>query len=274
MRPGGIVGDSTKLALIVDAIRGGSEAFDDEREIAEKIRVQLPGVKRMIGWADTFTAGAAELGAAAGIGSVVIGGTGFPVAGDPPHRAAAAASAAARFGYTSTSEVVVALRHRSLERDPRAVAFLASVLSPARLVGRARGAGLDGPLQVQWGLGAWLLSARGGADLAAGYAEALPPGSRVVMCAAEHAAGVGDLAGERMYGHSPEALAGWAAGSGLDVVLEVPDVRAWGRGGWAEGELRRDWAAGQVSGLVAAVRLAGHGADQPQRRVLPVFGLL
>jgi hypothetical protein len=255
------VGDSTKIALVVDALRGGNIAFDVERELA----AALPGVRRMVTWADRFSARAAELAVLGGIGSVLICGTGFPVRGDAPHRLAAAASPAARFGYPSTSPVVAALRQLALDGDPRAVAFRATIANPAQMVRRAAMAGLAGPLQVQWGIGSWRLGAEDGAALAAAHAEALPAGSQVAMSAAERAGEVGVLAGDEMFGHSPEVLAGWAAGAGLDVVLEVPDVRAWDRGGWGD-VLRRDWPAGRVSGLVAVKPLFSQGRVRTRAR--------
>lgn len=242
--------DSTRIALIFDALRGGDNAFAEELEVAARIRVRVPGARRMIAWADRFSAQVAELAVAGGIGSVLFCGTGFQVTGESPlHRAAAAASPAARFAYPSRSEVVVALRQLALDGDPRAVAFRGAIADPWHLLRRASLAGLAAPVQVQWGIGAWQLSAERGAGLAASYGGLLPAGSQLVLSAAQHAAEVGDLAGDEMFGHSPEVLAGWAAGAGLDVVFEVPDVRAWGRDGWPE--VHRDWGAGRVSGLVA-----------------------
>jgi len=253
MGPGRPV-DSANIALIIDALRGGKESFEDHKEVAIKIREQVPGVRRMIAWSDRLASGTAERAVAGGIGNVIFGGAGIPAGGAPPHRAAAATSATARFAYPSGSEIVLCLRQLALEGDPRAVAFRASVLDPYQVTRRARAAGMAGPLQVQWGLASWLLSAGRGAVLAAWYAEVLPPGSQLVMLSAEHAAGVGALAGCEMHGHPPEVLAQWAETAGLDVVLEIPDARAWGRGDWPGKEFSRDWAAGQVSGLVAAVR--------------------
>ena len=252
MGSGELMTDSTGIALIVDALRGGETAFAEDNELAASTGTRLRGMRRMIAWSDRFSAQAAETAVRGGIRSVLFCGTGFQVAGEPPpHAAAAAAAPQARFGYPTRSQVVLTLRQLALDGDPRTAAFLASIARPSYLLRRAGVAGLGAPLQVQWGIGAWQLSAEDGAALAAAYGELLPRGSQLVLSAAELAAEVGALAGEKMHAHTPEVLAGWAARAGLHVVLEVPDVRAWGRDAWPESGFRRDRGAGRVSGLVA-----------------------
>lgn len=239
------------MTLLFDALRGGDTAFDDHRRIADEIAEAVPGFRRLLSWSDRFAARAAENAVTAGISTVIFGGAGLP-AGDPLHRRAAAASPAARFFYPTPNPVTFALRGRSLEGDPQAAALRASIFDPAAVLGAAAAAGMPaGPVQVQWGLAAWTVSAEDGADLARRWAQVLPAGAQVVITAAEAAGRAGVIAGQPWHGHTAADAARWAAGACLRVTAEIPDVRTAGRAGWGERALARP-DSGRIGAAIAA----------------------
>lgn len=237
--------DADRLARILDAMRGGTNAFAADRQVAVAVMSRWPRTRRMFEWADLFASRAAELGVAAGVRVVLFGGMGFPAPGGGlPHLAAAAASPDALFGYPSSSTVIRAYWKRAMAGDVRAAAFTAPVWDPAVLLERARAAGLGNlaaggggglvPVQVQLGGATSYMQDGQAAAAVAGYAELLAAGSEVVAWvpdgpeAGEFAAALGTVR------HTAESAARWMTAAGLKIVGSPADVRWWGT--WARPE--------------------------------------
>lgn len=252
--------DIAQLTRLIDELRGGPElregraAFRRERDLARFLDEHEPGARRAVSWHDRFTARAAELAVTAGLSAVFFGGAGFPGPDGAPHRAAALASPAARFFYTSPSSVVAAFRGRALAGDRQAAAIHASSLKPRHMVTAAAGSGftLNGPAQVQLGYVTWALDEHEIRLTAVRYKEVLHRGSQLVMTSAEAAPAIAKAVGSQMYAHPVSDLAAWVGQAGLTVGEVIPDVRTWGRN-WEGAQFERLGPGGRVSAVIAVV---------------------
>jgi S-adenosyl methyltransferase len=239
--------DTLAMARLLNLLRGGNWGLKAERRAAEAVIGSWPAAPRMIAWYDKFCAGVAESAVLAGMSAVVFGAAGFP-SGDPLHKAAARASATARFFYLEQDSAIAGQRALSIAGDGRAMAITGSLRDPAGLLTTIREAMTrKGPYQVQWGLGAMLLDGDLAASLAAEYGRLLPSGSELVIAVPDGDAGrqFAEITGACP--HTARDLAAWCAAAGLDLDGPVADVRAWGRGALG-GEL-----SGRGGRIVAAV---------------------
>jgi hypothetical protein len=259
-------------ARIMDAVRGGPHGTARERAIAAEIERLFPGSGQRLREAAGFhSLAAAEAVTALGARSLVIAGPGYPPSGwdgaQLPHLAAAEAVPSARCLYATADRGLEMLWQGTLAGDPSASACLAGAGAPGQVAAAAREAGLEGPWSVQVQLCAHWWAGGEAAKVVAGYAEALPAGSSLVLTVpvpgGASAGGrmadlVGQAAGRVPAGHSPQAVAGWVAAAGLSLrwparrrPREAPaaaDVRTWPGQEWAS----EDLAAG-ITGRVVAV---------------------
>ena len=225
--------DPGATARLLNTLRGGGWGVAEDRDRAALIIAAWPKAPAALRRHDLFRAAAAVDAVTRGVTAVVLAETGFPF-GEHPHLAAARASAAATFIYSDSDRVAAGQRRLSLKGDARATALSASIRAPRDLL---RAAGLlgdddqwlgDGPLQLQWGLGALGMGRAEAAALAAEYAALLPSGSELVIAVPDGDEGqqFARLAGLRA--HTARSLERWILGAGLKLDGPV-DVRAYGR---------------------------------------------
>jgi len=220
--------DTTALARLLDKLRGGTcWALEADRQAAEAATRAWPRLPHAIRRHDRFRSAIALDAVRRGITAVVFGAAGFP-SGDPPHRAAAAASPSARYFYPDPDEAVAGQRALSLIGDPRALAIPGTIGDAAGLLARIRNAGAGaGPYQVQWGLAAMAMDGEQAAAAAAWWGKLLPSGSELVIAVPAGPGGrmLAEIAGGRA--HAPADVLSWCAGAGLDAEA-LADVRAHG----------------------------------------------
>lgn len=220
----------SNAARVLNELRGGTWGQPEHQEAAEKALVAWPRARDAIRWYDRFRAAVAEDAAARGIRAVVFGAPGFPFGESPappgPH---------ARVTYACPDPVVAG--QRRLEGYGRAAAVTASARRPHDML---EAAGLlsadgrwlgDGPCQVQWGLAAVVMDDDEAARVAACYGKLLPPGSELVIAAADGPGGAALAEACGGYPHTSAEIRRWLAGAGLviDPGRPIADVRAWGR---------------------------------------------
>lgn len=260
-------------ARLTDALRGGPHALGPERAAAAEVERRWPGTGEQFRRAAGFHAQAAlEAVTAWGARSVILAGAGYPVSGWEgavlPHPVAAIAAPGSRYLYCSADEAITLLWQRVLRHDRRASACQAPAADPRQVAGMARMAGLEPPWSVQLQLCAHWWTGEQAAAVIAGYAEAgehaeaLPPGSTLVLtvpvAGGQHPRGEMGRLAERVTGvmpasHAPEGIAGWIKGAGLELAWGPADVRAWPGRQWADGDLAAPLGT-RVVGVVAVRR--------------------
>lgn len=253
-------------ARLLDALRGGPHGREPERRAAAEVERRWPGTGEQFRRAAEFHAAIARQAATGGARSVIFAAPGYRPSGWPgaalPHEAAAAGAPGARYLYASADAAITLVWHRMLAPSgprPRAMACQASAGDPGQVAGMARAAGLEEPWSVQLQLCAHWWPGPSAARVIAGYAEALPPGSSLVLSWAtaggqppggEMGRAVERAAGAMPVGHSAEAVAGWVADAGMRLGWGPADVRAWPGREWADAALAAG-AAARVAGVVA-----------------------
>ncbi len=269
--PDGPVPD-VAAARIMDAVRGGPHGTDPERAIAAAIEAQFPGSGERLREAAAFhSLLAAEAVTVLGARSLIVAGPGYPPSGwdeaELPHLAAVRAVPPVRCLYVTADRALSMLWQGTLAGDASATAAWASAGDPGQVAETAQAAGLEGPWSVQVQLCAHWWTDDQAAKVVAGYADVMPAGSTLVLtvpvpggvpAGGRMGALVGEAAGTVPVAHSPQAIAGWVAGAGLELrwparsrpweARAAADVRTWPGQEWASDDL----AAG-ITGRVVAV---------------------
>lgn len=249
--------DAGAVARLYNALAGGIWADAGEEDLAAALEVGWPGTAQAMLQARESHARAAAwaVGDAGGCGAVVFGASGFPAPGLPHDRAALIAPSA-RFFYADEDPEAVAAAEEALGAGP-ARAVRGGVLDPGALHAAC---GLDPvtPVMVQIQMAAHFWPGGAAAAVVSAWAGAMPAGSVLYLslfCALPQGRGrqfLGKLGGAvrgSAFSHSPQAVRGWLAGAGLEV-LGARDVRAGPGREWAE-------EAGLAPFPVRAIEAAG-----------------
>lgn len=264
------------IARLHNAWAGGRWADAADRELVAELERQAPGTARLVRATRKFHRRAALWavtdGGAAGVVFVPAG-----LEADPePHEDALRASPSARFVYADPDEAVTLINETFIvSTDPRIAVCTASSRDPAGLLGDPEnevpgvpevraimGVARDRPISVQMQMAVQFWPADIAASHIAAYGRLLPRRSSLVLSAGIAGAAPGEWlekagAGGRLYGHSPEDVAGWLEDAGLVMTGPVRDVRAWrpdGRNGRdLAGRAERAFCRREGARIVAAV---------------------
>lgn len=241
------------------ALAGGIYCTPPDREFAAAFEARFPGTAAQMQAARVFCARAAERAVTEqGVRGVIVAPAGYPCSPDP-HTAALEAVPAARFCFCDPDPEVTLVNRAVLGRDPRVTACRADAAGPARLMSQPETAALPRPLLVLLPHVAVHWPGDFAADIVAGYARLLPPGSMLAMTTGiGDGTAAGDAAqqawrdtGAPVFAHTPDDLEDWVTGAGLKISAEgVRDVR--GHGGWAEPHWARR-SPGRIIAVTARV---------------------
>ena len=242
-----------------DALLGGRRNRQADRDLADRLELRFPGTAQATVEARAFTARAVTWCARQGIAQYIIPEPGLP----SPDAADAARSVipGARVAYADTESTALPSARAEGGRDDRTVAVSGiGPGDPARLLADPAlrtVINLSQPVCAVLTMIAHLMPAEAAAEVAAGFAARLAPGSALVISAWVPHRGPGAerliaacLPAARLFRHTVSDIEAWL--SGLDIVKPgVTDVRGW-RAGMPEPRLRPR-PIGITAGAVARV---------------------
>jgi O-methyltransferase involved in polyketide biosynthesis len=222
------------IARVYDYVLGGKDNFSADRELADRLLALVPRIAELAAENRQFLARAVSWAAREGIGQFIDLGCGLPTAPNT-HESAQAVIPGARVVYADNDPVVVAhLRALLAQGNPGVSVVDGDVRDVATVLDAARASlDLSEPACLVVGYLLHFFTADAARDLVTRYAQALAPGSCVVLSvlhadgeAADEGLSAYSSAAAPVYSHPLPDIAGFLGP--LDLVAPgLVEARQW-----------------------------------------------
>jgi O-methyltransferase involved in polyketide biosynthesis len=226
------------VARAYDFLLGGKDNFPADRDLAGKLLAIYPATRQMVRENRRFLVRALDYVLAQGISGYLDLGAGLPTS-PAVHDIVRRYDTTAPVLYVDSDPVVIShLRALSCSGDPRVHAIPADLADPAAVLTQAHQTGeidFTEPVCLIAAMVLHFLDAATARDLVKTYADALAPGSHVILTVGAGEAAIGDQItraydAAQLHNHTREDVASFF--TGLDLVDPgITDARAW-QPGW------------------------------------------
>ena len=224
------------IARVYDALLGGKDNYAADRAEAARLLALYPDLRRNARENRLFLATAARwLAAECGIRQYLDLGSGLPADGSNTHQVVHAVSPACGIAYVDIDPVAVAHAGALLATGERVQAVRGDLADPAAILAEEKVRRVidpGKPVAVILAMVLHFFDVETAAQIVAGYATAVAPGSYLVISAGSGDERTGGLLAREykagiLHNHSPEQVAGWFAGLELIDPPGLVDARAW-----------------------------------------------
>ena len=224
------------IARVYDALLGGKDNYAADRAEAARLLALYPDLRQKARENRLFLATAVRwLAAECGIRQYLDLGSGLPTGGSNTHEVVHAVSPACGVAYVDIDPVAVAHADALLAVSERVQAVRGDLADPVAILAEEkvrRVIDLGEPVAVILAMVLHFFDAETAAQIVAGYAAAVVPGSYLVISAGSGDERTGGLLAREykagtLHNHSPERIAGWFAGLKLIDPPGLVDARSW-----------------------------------------------
>ena len=224
------------IARVYNAVLGGKDNYAADRAEADRLLALYPGLRQKVRENCLFLATAARwLAAERGIRQYLDLGSGLPTDGNNTHQVVHAVSPTCGVAYVDIDPVAVAHADALLAASEHVQAVRGDLADPAAILAEEKVRRVidpGKPVAVILAMVLHFFDAGTAAQIVAGYAAAVAPGSYLVISAGSGDERTGGLLAREykagtLHNHSPERIAGWFAGLELIDPPGLVDARAW-----------------------------------------------